>query len=385
MKVLWFASWYPTAIHPFDGDFIQRHAEAVSLYHDVQVFKVVRDKEGSITNDVVIKENERGRLRESIIYYYSRPIAVQFIDRIFSQLKYTRLYRKAIKEYLHTQGRPDLVHVHTGMKAGLLASWLMRRKGIPYVVTEHWAGFLPEADKRFEDLPAYFRYGWTRTIQQSKGVQAVSTYLANDLKRLFGKQLPVTVIANVVNTQVFYPGEARDTITMCFIHVSGAAFQKNSMAVIEAFSILNRDGVIARLKVFGSTQELLKEKANVYGLADSITFYGEVPQPVLAAHMREANALILYSRYETFGCVVIEANACGLPVIASDIPIMHELIKEGENGMFVKSEDPGELATALRSFSESPTTFDAARIAKDAGSKYGYESIGKIIGDWYKL
>jgi glycosyltransferase involved in cell wall biosynthesis len=109
-----------------------------------------------------------------------------------------------------------------------------------------------------------------------------------------------------------------------------------------------------------------------------------VTQPVLAAHMRKANALIIYSRYETFGCVVIEANACGLPVIASNIPVMHELIKEGENGFFVRGEDPEALAVALRSFSESPAIFDANRIAKDADARYSYESVGKIIGDWYK-
>ena len=63
-KVLWLVSWYPNRLAPFNGDFIKRHAEAVSLYHDVQVIYVVRDTNGLLTKDVDIEESEKVGLAE---------------------------------------------------------------------------------------------------------------------------------------------------------------------------------------------------------------------------------------------------------------------------------------------------------------------------------
>ena len=83
--ILWLPSWYPNKLAPYDGDFIQRHAKAVSAYIPLHVLHIIRDEKGTITKSLKIEENKSGNLAEVIIYYYSRKrnlkILAEFIHR----------------------------------------------------------------------------------------------------------------------------------------------------------------------------------------------------------------------------------------------------------------------------------------------------------------
>ena len=108
-----------------------------------------------------------------------------------------------------------------------------------------------------------------------------------------------------------------------------------------------------------------------------VIFHGEVPQAILAGAIQQADALVLYSRYETFGCVLIEANACGVPVIVSDLPVFHETITENINGLFVKGDSPVALANAFEYFYLHKNNFNKNEIAMTAKEKYNYDTVGK--------
>jgi glycosyltransferase involved in cell wall biosynthesis len=382
MKIIWLASWYPNQIKPFDGDFIQRHAQAVSLYSNVQVIYVVRDATGEITNNVLVTEFSDGNLDEMIIYYYCKPAGI--FDKYFSFLKFKRVFKKAILQYVHKKGKPDLTHVHTGMKAGLMAMWLKRKFKIPYVVSEHWTGFLPEAKDNFENLPGFFKKNWEKLIRNASGVSAVSSWLADKMRTKIKKQFPLVVIPNVVNTSIFFPGQQHKKQLTKFVHVSGLDFQKNPESILEAFAIVKKSGHPFWLDIFGPPKKEVEAMVNELDLIDEVHFRGEVMQSELSGFFQQADALILYSRYETFGCVIIEANACGLPVIVSNIPVLKEIVKEGENGIFVKENDPQALAEKLLLFINGQVKFDVENIAAIAYSKYNYGEIGKQFYEWYK-
>jgi hypothetical protein len=84
-KILWLVSWYPNKLLPYNGDFIKRHAEAVSLYEDVYLIYVVRDVSGTITKDVLIEKSTNGGLTEKIIYYYTPSTGISMFDKFFSE------------------------------------------------------------------------------------------------------------------------------------------------------------------------------------------------------------------------------------------------------------------------------------------------------------
>ena len=114
----------------------------------------------------------------------------------------------------------------------------------------------------------------------------------------------------------------------------------------------------------------------------NIHFHNEIPQQQLAEFVRQSLALVLYSSYETFGCVIIEANACGIPALLSDIPVFHETVTEGINGLFVKPHDPGALAERMIEMIKTRSSFNSNTIVS-ASSKYSYEKVGKQFSDWY--
>ena len=97
-EVLWLASWYPSRVDRFNGDFIQRHAQATALYSDVYVIYVVKDEKGVAPEISEMFRN--GRLQERVIYYRSLKTGIKVFDRFLSHWTYMRTYRKAISDYI---------------------------------------------------------------------------------------------------------------------------------------------------------------------------------------------------------------------------------------------------------------------------------------------
>ncbi len=382
MKTLWLTSWYPNKLSPFNGDFIRRHAAAVSLYEQVQVIYITRDEKGEMTKDVLKEEAVDGQLTETIVYYHSPKRFFSFLDKFSSERKYRQLFKQAVEDYLNKNGKPDIVHVQVGMKAGSVAIWLKRNFNIPYVLTEHWSGFLAEAREKFSQLPFYFRSIWKEVLNSASGCSTVSKHLVDAIKRIFPGTSPV-IIPNVVDTRIFFPAPASANHPR-FIHISGLDELKNPKEILLAFRLLCQSYPEAVLEIFGSTKEEIVEFADELGLKNNVFFREEVPQSVLAVYINSSNALVLYSSYETFGCVVIEANACGVPVIVSDIPVFHETVKEGVNGVFAAAHNPESLALKMLEIIRSRSSFDSKAIATMTGSKYSYEVVGKQFSDWYR-
>lgn len=381
MKILWLASWYPNKCSPFNGDFIKRHAEAVSLFEEIQVICVIRDSTGSVTKDVLTEEAAQDKLTETIIYYYS-PKYPFFFDKLFSERKYRQLYKEAVRNYTSKNGKPDLVHVHVAMKAGVIALWLKRTMAVPFVISEHWSGFLDEAREKFEQLPFYFRSLWKKVMRKADGCSTVSQYLGSAVKNKF-PFIETVIIPNVVNTAIFYPSEGeREPVK--FIHISGLDDLKNPKELMEAFKIVLDKYPNTVLEVFGSTKKAIVDFSDSLQLTGKVRFHEEVPQQQLASELNQSVALILYSSYETFGCVLIEANACGVPVIVSDIPVFHENVQESLNGFFVKPHDPVALAEKMIWAIKNRPLVNSKAVTAMTGSKFSYSVVGKQFSNWYK-
>lgn len=383
-RILWLASWYPNELALQEGDFIQRHARAVSRFLDVDVFYIVRDAEGKITRNVKHDIIREGRLTQHIIYYYSSKLPIGTADRLFSYLKYQRLFKSHIKQYISEYGQPSLVHVHVGMKAGMIAEWIRSTYDVPYVISEHWSGFLPESTERFEHLPSYLRQTWKNILDNAAGVSTVSAHLKQQMQKLHPRMAEPVVIPNVVDTNLFYLADNASGMIPHFVHVSDLGDHKNPTTIIEAFSILQQKNIAFMLDVFGWHNEKIQSLVEKGGLNESIHFHGEIPQPSLAEYVRNADAQILFSSFETFGCVVIEAGASGVPVIVSDIPAMRELVKPEHNGVIVASQSAAALAESIEWFLQHRKVFNRATIAEEASNKYSYDAVGKMFVDWYQ-
>lgn len=189
------------------------------------------------------------------------------------------------------------------------------------------------------------------------------------------------MIPNVVNTDIFYPVEKQPADRIRFIHISTMVYQKNPEAILQALALL-KDEFAFEMYVYGPVTKSQIELIVKLGLEKQVLLKGEVPQEELSKSMQQCDALILYSRFETFGCVLIEANACGIPVIVSNLDVFHEIVEEGVNGFFAEGENPEALAKKIREFVQQKNSFNKNAIATAAAEKYNYKKVG---GQFFEL
>lgn len=380
--ILWLPSWYPTEITPYDGDFIQRHARAVSAYHPLHIFHIIRDKKRKMTRSIRYVEKLQANLQETIVYYASPDIPIKIIDRFISQVRFWWIYRQYIRKLFREKGFPQLVHVHIIFKAGLIARWIDKKYGIPYVLTEQWTIHLPEARPNIFDISYTEQHLFSKIIDHARILLPVSDYLGRAMQKHWPNTL-YEVIPNVVDHSLFYPEEKQPSAILSLVHISTLNYQKDPESLFKALSKIKNSGVAFRLDVFGPAAEPVISLIRENGVENEVTVHGEVPQEVLVKTLQQADGLILYSRYETFGCVIIEANACGIPVFVTDTALMHELVTEGVNGWLVKPDAPAALAASLIQFAGKRGSVNPQKIAAGT-AKYSFEIVGKQIADVYE-
>ena len=381
-NVLWLASWYPNDLAPFDGDFIQRHAQSVALLHRVEVLHIINDESGKVTDHIKEKISTKGNLTERIIYYRSPGTGISFLDKLLSSLKYMRLYKRAIQKYIVVKGKPSIVHVHVAMKAGVIALWLNQKFGIPYILSEHWTDYLAEAKPNFEDHSLVFKNLCKKIFERASYVTVVSKVLGEAVAKKFSIQY--SVIPNVVDTSIFFPAGHPPGEKINFIHVSSLGYQKNIPQLIGAIDMVKKKGHDFSVTIFGPVNNELNDLLLKYDLLADVSLNKEVPQAVLAKEFRQSDALILYSRYETFGCVVIEANASGVPAILSDLPVFREYSIENKTAIFAPANNPVELANAMISFMKKKNEFDPQKISDHVASKFNYSVVAHRFDALYQ-
>ncbi len=155
------------------------------------------------------------------------------------------------------------------------------------------------------------------------------------------------------------PGEPRHAIARpphtppLILAVGRLSPEKGYEDLLDSCAILKRDGVAFHVRIVGNTSpaaptyaDRLRQRCAELGLDEHMLFAGW--QQDVATHMRQADILVLSSRREAFGRVIVEAWAAGLPVIATRSGGPGELIQDGETGRLVPVQTPACLATAIR-------------------------------------
>jgi glycosyltransferase involved in cell wall biosynthesis len=382
-KILFLASWYPSRVDFLNGDFVERHAKAISLQYDVSVIFVSKDLQlKNKIYDFEYEEKDNVKVHKGFYKEYNSAFSV--IRKAVSQFRYFKCCHKLYRAVARKEGKPDFVHLYIPMKAGIYALYLKFFKNLKYVVSEQHSYYMPESNGYEKN--SFLTKALIRLIfRNSVAVHTVSKSLGEILIKKKIVERDFTVIANVVNTEIFKPRpkEFSESSTR-FVTITGNVFHKNTDGIIRSLKkVLNKRSDFT-LDVIGPYPEELKTLAFNSGLTDHINFHGAVSYNKVAAIMSTNDALIFFTRYETFGCVIIEANACGLPVIASDLPVIRENIREGFNGVFVQSENEDELAEKIISYMENKEKFDPNTIASFTANKFNYRKISEQFDEFYK-
>jgi N-acetyl-alpha-D-glucosaminyl L-malate synthase BshA len=245
----------------------------------------------------------------------------------------------------------DVIHAHYAVPhaaAAVLARQILGESAPAVVVTCHGTDVSPVGNH-----PAYADS--TRfALAEADAVTAVSESLRRRVADELGVSRPVEVIPNLVDPGRFRPGAERrppdDVATV--VHVSNFRPVKRSLDVIDVFAGIRRQ-LRARLVMVGDgpDRSAAEERCRELGLAGEVRFTGNVTrvESVLAG----ADLLLLPSEAESFGVAALEAMACEVPVVASEVGGVPEVVAQGETGLlFARGDVGGMVAASVRILSQ---------------------------------
>ena len=374
MKVLFITSWYPRKDNPVSGVFVRELAKAVSRNDEVRVLHGYLEKRlDKIYDNSYEKENGFEVVRvmyKGLFSVFSYPVY------LFSMIQ---TFRKIKRDFM-----PDIIHAHV-YKSGLIGIILRKFYGIPLVVTEH------------AEITDPYRKGFSQKIKNILAI-AVARFVLNNADLLilpseslrdylesFGIKNRCVIVQNVVNTDAFHiVSTSKKNEIKRLLFVGELAPRKGITYLLKALGLLKnkRKDFILDIVGYGSHEEEYKKLAWNLGISSIVRFGGRKNKKEVAELMQKCDFLILPSLYEPFGVVLIEAMACGKPVISTLSGGPKEFVNE-KRGILVPPGDPEALAEAIEYMLDHHQEYDQEEIARYVRGRFSYDAVGKNLHDAY--
>ncbi|WP_084299306.1 glycosyltransferase [Dyadobacter tibetensis] len=286
---------------------------------------------------------------------------------------------KLFEHYINNYGKPDIIHAHCAQNAGMVALHIKRKYNIPYLITEHSTAYA------LKPLSVELKSAINEVYSNAFKVIAVSTefqkLLANKLS------LPVNlfeVIPNFIDTNYFQNTAIGDSSQLPYLTIFTVCYHERKKRIdrlIEAFHNICQQVANVKLVIGGVGPETSRLQAQVkrLNLDSKISFSGFLTKEQVKDQLSKTSIFVLPSDVETFGVVLIEAMAMGVPVISTRSGGPEDIISP-ETGILVEktSED---LQKAILHLIANKSQFDSVKIRRRILDNYS----GKAVADQYKL
>tara|TARA_Y100000588_G_scaffold390903_1_gene497878 strand:+ start:176048 stop:177193 length:1146 start_codon:yes stop_codon:yes gene_type:complete len=381
MKLFIIPSWYPTEIHPESGSFFRDRAYI--LYRSEM--------------EVIIGAPVTHSLKDLFRYSPTNSIQEDFNNGLPTYLhesinifpKMEKLFFKRYKKFainifnklLESHGLPDLVMIHSSLWAGGALGEMLNKKNIPFILTEHLKEFLiPNEFSIFQKKIIHNTYSMASQILLS------SSPLKNAISKNFNTFKPkLNLLPNPVDEHLFTlrkVPESKSQLTI--ICISLFRPEKRIDLILESFKNLIHSGIKAKLKLIGGgpLKHEIENQIKRLKISDRVELKGYLSQNQIVKELHNSDLLVLASNIETFGTVLIEAQACGLPVVATDCGGPRDIVTP-ESGILVKPGSVFELTKAIKTLIRSFDRFNPSDIRNSVIKRFGkqkyVESIKNII------
>ena len=272
----------------------------------------------------------------------------------------------------------DVIDAHYLYPDGVAAMMLAARLGKPFVATARGSDV-----NLIATMPGP-REAILRMARAAAKVITVSDALKRALIALGVDPARVETLRNGVDTDFFSPvpqQEARRELGFpegpLVASVGNLVAEKGHDLVLDAAARI--PGLRAVIVGAGPLRTALEAQARALGIADRTTFLGNMPQDCLRSVYSAADVLALGSRREGWPNVLLEAMACGTPVVATDVGGIPEIVVTPVAGVLVESRDPAEFGTAIsRMLMQSP---DRSAV-RDVACRFGWNP---VVHGYYKV
>jgi L-malate glycosyltransferase len=357
MKILFLTPWYPYEQSVNHGIFVQDQAAALACDHEVVVVASEVDyTHFGLSHFKVEKSVQRKITEHRITVRRSLPLYNQF-NHFLITLRYAR---QVSREF-----NPDIIHGNIGYPGAFWAFVISFFSGSPFVVTEHSSQFNRHFRSWFHKMLTVL------PMRKADRLIAVSTHTANEIFK-YVRRRPV-VVGNIIDFEKFGEPESRNVEAVCHLGFLGVLANDkkgldlllNAMSGIEANYVLHIGGG-------GSQLEFYQAMASDLAIDHKCKFHGWVAHWEVPEFMTQLNFFVSASRFESFGMVMVEAMAMGLPVVATDSGGPKDFINE-MNGILVPSENVERLRAGILQMINSYSSYDPRAIHKFAKDNYSVD------------
>jgi glycosyltransferase involved in cell wall biosynthesis len=377
LTVLFVNSWYPNEVLPYKGNFIQRHAQAVSLYCNVICLSV----QSRIQKEDYIIDKKLNNGVLEIIVYYKKLISNSWFSYLRKTIRYHTFFNYGYKVALKEFSNIDIVHLNVTLPAGLFTLYLKNKFKIPFIITEHSSVYLNESPFNHSIIE---RFLIKKIVSKASIICPVSinlkqAMLNRDLKGNY------KIVSNAVNTKVFNYKPKIDNNKISILHISYLRALKNPIGILNVIKrvyAIRKDFVFSM--VIGKNNALVENYIRDNSTLKNCTIIlEEKSNQEIASEIQKSDIFLMFSNYENAPCVISEALCCGKPVLSSNVGGIKEMLNK-DNGVLVEAKNENQLFKELIKMMDDFKKYSGKSISQKAYEKYSYENVGKQYFDIYK-
>lgn len=381
LHVLIIPSWYPKDKDDISGVFFRD--QALSLKQQglkvgvlALYFESILDLQISRFPKKHTRQSDEGILTYRVFSYRFLPRSEKALLSLWKV--FLRIY---LKKYIKENGKPDVVHAHGAIYAGISATEICENLDIPVVLTEHSTGYAREI---FSD---YLIGKSSNTYKKAEKLIAVSEDFKNLLERKFPNSKDKwTFIPNIISSRFFeaelIKNKSKDIFKIGTLSLLTA--KKGHFDLLEAYAmtIPDYDDMELHIAGDGELRQDLENFCDEHNLRQKVKFIGSLPPKDAPEFLKSLDLFILPSHYETFGVVLIEAMASGVPVLATDCGGPASIIKSKKLGELAPKKSPRTLAQKIRDIRQN-YSYDPVYIREFAKDNFSSTVVAKKIIETY--
>lgn len=212
-------------------------------------------------------------------------------------------------------------------------------------------------------------------LNRADVICSTSHAMAEETRKYTNKEIEITPFG--VDTKRFKPLQVQKNAETITIGIAKGLNEVYGISkLIESFAILEKEFPRLRLLIVGDgpKRSEYEQQTERLGIANKTTFVGAVLNTEIPTYINQMDIFALPSFSESFGVAAVEAQACGVPVVVTNVGGLPEVVNHGETGFIIEDNNPERLAKALRELIAD----------KDLRSKFGANGITHVMQhyDW---
>ena len=333
-KLLIITNLYPSPWEPNRATFNKQQFEAIADDYELSFLIPVAFNEW-FKNRKKIKQSENKRY---FPYFFTPKVGRRFyaVYMLFSILLHSSFWLK--------KNKPQKIFASWAFPDAVASSWLSRILGCDFYFKVHGSDI---------DIQCQAKARASQVVSMSyhaKGILSVSQALANKMIAMGVDKEKISVVYNGVNHKKFTELNSRPLESNYILFIGNLKFDKGVMELLEGFAKVAALQTSLQLVYIGDgvMMPALKEKAQQLGILTRVSFLGNINHDQIPMWLQHCQMLALPSYHEGVPNVLLEAMACGVPIVATNIGGIPEIIDEKICGKLIAVKNVEQVTNAIQ-------------------------------------